>query len=176
MSNVRYIILLAKAFFIVIFFLLSSIQTPAQTAKAKLYISIKADCPITKYYLPLLVSEFESEEYEKIDIYLLSVSKLKKFDELKLIKKIKRLHKNINFIYDVNLRQHKSLDLRIAPEVLVLNENGKECYRGAIDDKYFQVGSYQQQTTQYYMRDAVMNLIKKECIGNVVPASGCVLY
>lgn len=55
-------------------------------------------------------------------------------------------------------RKHKLVeryDVRTTPEVVLLNAQDQEVYRGAVDNQFFGLGKYRPKTTEFYLQSAL---------------------
>ena len=76
-------------------------------------------------------------------------------------------------------RKHKLVeryDARTTPEVVLLNAQGQEVYRGAVDNQFFGLGKYRPKTTEFYLQSALEALISGKTIAPArTEAVGCLI-
>lgn len=68
------------------------------------------------------------------------------------------------------------LQVRVTPEVVVMQADGQVRYRGAIDDWYVALGKHRPEATQHYLRDALDALVAERPIDPThMEAVGCMV-
>ena len=138
-------------------------------------------CPMSKLYRPRLNKLAHDYKAKGVRVLLISSSSQDTSSELReLAKSI-----GIPVIHDADGRLARSFGISRTTEAVVLDKEGKERYRGAVDDQYGfreaspgNVGAFRrQEPQQHYLRDALEAiLVGKEVKVKTAKAYGCALY
>ncbi len=147
-------------------------------AQIKVYAFVVPDCPICHYYLPLLhelAMAFESSSCEFN--YIIPGNHLSKKEKNHYRNSIRKICWNKNEkVYNNQDSLIVQLNAQVTPEVFVLNSDKELVYSGAIDDKYFNISSYKQETENHYLKSVLTSLAenKKLTISRTEPV-GCII-
>lgn len=147
----------------------------AEVNSAQFYevaVFLGLECPISQKYI-----------YRLNDIY-------KKHENVNSLKwsfiipgnvedeKIKEFTKEYNAIFpivsdDHRLSRTKYFGATVTPQVIIM-QNGKTLYSGAIDNWFYELGRYRSQTTEHYLIDALEAITNnKEPVLKETKAFGC---
>lgn len=133
----------------IISFGLTSTQLQAQ---ARLFVFYDTECPICQKSSKRLQEMYEKYGQNVAFKAVFSTKSLKKSD-------IKHFNKEYNFTipYVIDRQHHlvEQYDAKTTPEVVLLDKNGAEVYRGAIDNQFFGLGKYRPKTTEFYLQNAL---------------------
>lgn len=125
--------------------------------KASVIIFFDTDCPLCKNYT-LTVNELSRKYSAKgIQFYLAFPGRLTGLAEIKNFKEYYRL--NVKTLHDNKHELLKILKAKVTPEVFVLSNNAELLYSGAIDNWMYQTGKKRKVVTQYYLDDALTEII-----------------
>jgi len=148
-------------------------------AQIQVYVFIMPDCPVCKYYLPKLHQLALSYKDASCRFYYVVPSKyLSEKEKKKFNRELRTIVSAPNEqIYPQPTDSICSrLNAKITPEIFVLDSNNNIVYSGAIDDKYSDVLTYQQETTQFYLQQAIDHALNNQIqpITRVEPV-GCII-
>jgi len=79
-------------------------------------------------------------------------------------------------INDSSLKLVKRFDARVTPEVFLLNKKAKVLYRGAVDNKYVELGKSKPLPNQSFLSESVREFLADKTIRNPkTEAVGCII-
>lgn len=142
----------------------------AQSYEVAVFLGL--ECPISQKYIYRLNDIYK--KYENVNSLKWSFIIPEDVKE----KKIKEFSKEYNVIFPVASDDHtlsktKYFGATVTPQVII-KENGKTIYIGAIDNWFYELGRYRSQTTENYLVDALEAIISnKEPLIKETKAFGC---
>jgi len=122
----------------ILFFLIISISSFAQSTKGTLYIFLAKDCPICQYYslnLKALHKTFSHKGIEFKGVFSVpqaSQASIKAFQETYELP--------FKLILDIDQRLMNMYEVTVTPEVVLVDNEGNVRYQGRIDDTYIKLG------------------------------------
>ncbi|TAE40700.1 MAG: hypothetical protein EAZ70_03600 [Runella slithyformis] len=130
------------------------------------------ECPICQKSSKR-VQEMYEQYSQEVDFKLIfPVKSVKKSD----IRKFKREYLlTIPTVRDRNHTLVEQYDAKVTPEVIVLDNNGSEYYRGAIDNQFFELGKNRPKMTEFYLKDALDGLLNNQPKPQSYKAVGCII-
>ena len=136
------------------------IQTPLSQPdhQATILFFVLPDCPISNAYAPEIKRIAAEYAQRKIASFVVYVDPDLTTDAAK--KHAKDYGYECPVISDDSLKLVEQTGVTIAPEVAVLDANGKRLYRGRIDNLYAGLGKRRPQATEHDLRntlDAILN-------------------
>ena len=136
------------------------IQTPLvqPDQKATILFFVLPDCPISNAYAPEIKRIAAEYSQRKIASFVVYVDPDLTTDAAK--KHAKDYGYECSVICDNSLKLVQQTGVTIAPEVAVLDANGKRLYRGRIDNLYAGLGKRRAQATEHDLRitlDAILD-------------------
>ncbi len=157
---------------VVCIILLSMLTTLVQ-AQARMFVFYDTECPICQKSSKRLQEMYEKYGQNVAFKAVFSTKSLKKSD-------VKQFNKEYNFtipyVIDRKHRLVEKYDAKTTPEVVLLDKNQKEVYRGAIDNQFFGLGKYRPKTTEFYLQNALEALQKGEVPNpHTTEAVGCLI-
>ncbi len=142
-------------------------------AQGKLFIFYDTECPICQK---------SSKRLQEMYVKFGQNVAFKAIFSTKSTKKsaIRQFNKEYNFtipyVIDKAHRYVEQYDAKTTPEVVLIDTNGVEIYRGAIDNQFFGLGKYRPQTTEFYLQNALEALLSNQpVIPNRTEAVGCLI-
>ena len=117
----------------------------------KINIFYSINCPMCIKYAPVLRKLIEV--YNSDSITFLFIFPNSEFPAVEIF--MKQYNFNTNFKIDNNLKISKKYKVEVTPEIVVLNQNDKILYKGAIDDLYYDIGKYRKFTTNNYLKEFI---------------------
>ncbi len=150
------------------------IQTPLSQPdqRATILFFVLPDCPISNAYAPeikRITTEYSQRQIASFVVYVdpdLTTDGAKKH--------AKDYGYECPVICDQSLRLVEQTGVTIAPEVAVLDLNGKRLYRGRIDNLYAGLGKRRPQATEHDLRDTLDAILNGKPIPNETTRSiGC---
>jgi hypothetical protein len=149
----------------------SGVSRNSKTEIVTVTVFLSLDCPISQKYITKLNAIFESYSQSGIDWTFIVPGKVKKRD-------LKRFAKEYRTLFTLAADKSKPaltdyFGATVTPEVFV-QKNGKIVYSGAIDNWFYELGKYRQQTTEDYLVNALESILKnKEPEVKRTPPIGC---
>lgn len=133
------------------------------------YIFLSPECPLCKNYAPVL--EALKEKYKDIQFY--GIVSGKTFSAHQVAGYVKDYGITFPVLMDANKHIADMLHATVTPEALLMGENGKEYYRGLIDNWVTGLGAKRANITKKYLDQAISNLQQgSELISSTTPI-GC---
>lgn len=154
--------------FIVLFF-----NALTAYGQPKLFVFLDTECPICQKSTKRL-----QEMYEKYNDFVA----FKAVFPTKSLKKreVRIFNRTYNFHIPYTIDSYHQLvaqyNAKVTPEVILLDTNGQEVYRGAIDNQFYELGKNRPKTTEFYLRDAleaihngqVIEIRNREAVGCLI--------
>ena len=147
--------------------------TPEVRAQGTLFIFYDTECPICQKSSKRL-----QEMYVKFgrNVAFKAVFPTKSIKKSAIRQFNKEYNLSIPYVIDKAHTLVDRYDAKTTPEVVLLDETGKECYRGAIDNQFFGLGKYRPQTTEFYLQNALEAFVKNQpVLLNRTEAVGCLI-
>ncbi|PWV50735.1 redoxin domain-containing protein [Chitinophaga sp. S165] len=145
--------------------------TVKPAGKPVVYIFLSPECPLCKNYAPVL--QQLQNKYKDVQFYgIISGKTFTKSDVADYAKDYK-----ITFpmLMDADKKVAGYLNATVTPEVLLIGSNGKEYYRGLIDDWVTGLGTKRIKATRKYLEQAINNLqTGNELVSQTTPI-GCLI-
>jgi hypothetical protein len=137
----------------------STKQLSESSTKPNVVVFLALDCPISQKYVGRLNEIYllyrDSVEWLGVIPQRVSQKQLNIFRG--------EYNVQFNLKIDKDWKLTKQLQATVTPEVFVLNNNNRIEYRGAVDNWFYDLGSYRQHTTENYLTDALKAIL----MGNV---------
>lgn len=152
-----------------------SILAKIETSKeVRIVVFLSLDCPISQKYMPLLKNIYDRYG-EQATLHAIVPGKIRK-KALKTF--IQEYAVEFPVHRDKKYKWVKELDAVVTPEVFVFDRKNVLQYRGAIDNWFYDLGQYRNETTENYLIDCIQNLLagkapeieKTEPIGCIIQA------
>ncbi|RAV99902.1 redoxin domain-containing protein [Pseudochryseolinea flava] len=119
--------------------------------KINVVVFLSVDCPISQKYIGTL-NELLGERSGQVVITGIIPGRVQKSD----VKKFKQEYKiAFKIVRDENYHFTDWFKAGFTPEVFVFNTHQKFIYQGAVDNWFYDLGSYRQQITENYLRDVI---------------------
>lgn len=144
-----------------------------QKKKAIVLVFLGTECPVARLYVPTLAEQHE--QFRREGVQFLGIYSDRGVNVQKMA--IHAHDQDISFpvLQDVDHRLADLLDVRVTPEVVVLDAHLEKQYQGAIDNQYQRHGR-RPAATEKYLHDALAALVAGRPVEiSSVPASGCPL-
>lgn len=145
--------------------------TVKPAGKPVVYIFLSPECPLCKNYAPVL--QQLQNKYKDVQFYgIISGQTFTKSD-------VAEYAKDYNLTFPILMDGDKKvagyLNATVTPEVLLIGNNGKEYYRGLIDDWVTGLGTKRIKATRKYLEQAINNLLMgNELVSQTTPI-GCLI-
>lgn len=145
----------------------------AAHSQGRLFVFYDTECPICQKTTKRLQEMYDKYGQNVAFTAVFSTKSLKK-SEVKAF--ANEYQFTLPFVID---RKHKLVeryDARTTPEVVLLNAQGQEVYRGAVDNQFFGLGKYRPKTTEFYLQNALEALVSgKTIVPARTEAVGCLI-
>jgi thiol-disulfide isomerase/thioredoxin len=141
------------------------------TGKPVAYIFLSTECPLCKNYAPVL----QAMQLKHPDIQFYGVISGITFKRSDVAAFTKDYGITFPVLMDPAKHMASSLDATVTPEVILVDTNGKEYYRGLIDDWVVGLGKTRKIVTKKYLEQAINSV---ETGGEPVAATtpvGCLI-
>ncbi|WP_338874870.1 redoxin domain-containing protein [Spirosoma sp. SC4-14] len=138
------------------------------------YVFLNTECPISQQYVVRLAEVYQ--HFSHSDVRFIAVFPLRT-DTPAAIQRF-RVEYKLPFAGkpDINTQLARHFRVRVTPEVVVMQSDGKVSYQGAIDNWYVDLGKHRPQATQYYLKDALTALLAgKSVVQPRTDAVGCLI-
>lgn len=123
--------------------------------KAKVYVWLSADCPLSQKYTLTLRQLSQLHTPDSIIFMAVFPSNTKK--EIKTF--IKKYKLTVDFQQDIDKRLTQKFSATITPEVVLVDANEKVFYQGAIDNQAIALGKFLPEATEKYLQNAIQELL-----------------
>jgi hypothetical protein len=143
-----------------------------QKAKAMVFLFVRTDCPISNRYAPeieRLAARYGSEGVAFWLVYPEASTSVQEIEQHR-----KEYHLSLRALRDARHALVTMSKVKVTPEVAVFLPDGREVYRGRIDDRYVDFGKERPAPTTHELDDALRSVIAGKSIANsVTRAVGC---
>ncbi len=140
--------------------------------KASVIIFLQPECPFCNSYgktLRLLDSTFSLQQ---VKIYGIVAGK--NFPDSEIVAYQKRYQLTFPFLLDPDFLVTQKLKATITPQAFLIDNKGNIIYHGMIDNWGYEIGKTRAHATEFYLTDAVNNLLKgNQIISDSTKAIGC---
>ncbi len=146
---------------------------PAEAGSITVLVFLAVDCPVSQKYIPVLNSIWNKYKGKPVHIIGLIPGSLKKrnMDSFADEYSIQFPLKN-----DRDFRCATEIAAEVTPEVFVFDDRCELKYRGAIDNWFYDLGSYRKESTEDYLTDAIDALLAGNNPGiTSTKAVGCLI-
>ena len=142
--------------------------------KATVFVFVATDCPNSNTYAPVLARLYR--EYSPRGVAFFSVYS----DAQENAATVRKHDADFQVPYPALLDPHQTLaretGARSTPEVVVLAPDGKQLYRGRVDDRFVDFGKTRYQPTQNDLKDALDQILQGKSLAHpVTHALGCAI-
>lgn len=124
---------------------------PTKGERIAVVVFLAVDCPVSQKYIPVL-NAIHSEYQRDVDLVALVPGKTTR-------RKIKQFEKEYSIGFpvraDAKFDCARGLQASVTPEVFLFDHRKMLKYRGAIDNWFYDLGGYRQETTENYLIDAI---------------------
>lgn len=138
------------------------------------HIFLSTECPISQQYARELTGL--QRQYSPLGVRFIAWFPLRT-DSPRAIRQFQTEY-SLSFAGkpDSRARLARQLRVRVTPEVVVMQSNGRVRYQGAIDDWYVALGKHRPEAAQHYLRDALDALLAgKDVLIVETKAVGCLV-
>jgi hypothetical protein len=144
----------------------------SENSKPTAFVFLSTDCPISQKYvgdLNKILSEYrDSVQFRFILPGAVSYDEIQEF--------VKEFSVDFPLEPDKSYERVVQYKATITPEVILVDENGQEKYRGAIDNWFFDLGHARASVTEHYLRDALRSVLKHQTPAvTSTKAVGCII-
>lgn len=142
--------------------------------KASVFLFVATDCPNSNTYAPVLARLYR--EYSPRGISFLNVYS----DPAETPASVRKHDTDFQTPYAALLDPHQTLaretGARSTPEVVILGPDGRELYRGRIDNRFVDYGKTRYQPTEDDLREALDAILKGKPVAHAVTKTlGCAI-
>lgn len=139
--------------------------------KPVVYIFLSPECPLCKNYAPVL--QDLQNKYKDVQFYGIISGRTFTKDEVASYAKDYKI--SFPILMDSDKKVANYLNATVTPEALLIGDNGKEYYRGLIDDWVTGLGTKRVKATRKYLDNAISNLLTgNELVTQTTPI-GCLI-
>jgi hypothetical protein len=141
-------------------------------AKAIVFIFVGADCPISNRYAPEIERMYQKYASQGISFSLVYPDPDTAPDDI--AKHVKEYQLALNVLRDPRHVLVKRAGVRVTPEAAVFTPDGRELYRGRIDDRTVDFGKDRPEPTRRDLQDALDAVLNGKPVPNrTTLAVGC---
>ena len=147
---------------------------PVRPSGATVHVFLSTECPISQQYVRQL-SDLQ-RHYGPLGIRFVAWFPLRT-DSPRIIRRFQTDY-GLSFAGkpDAGARLARQLRVRVTPEVVVMQPDGRVRYQGSIDDWYAALGKRRAETTQHYLGDALNAILAGKEVAIVrTDAVGCLV-
>src|SRR5688500_17468111 len=138
--------------------------------KIEVIVFLGADCPISQDYIGIL----NKLKNEYPNARFLGVLPSSNNHEKKLFKREHQVEFDLRI--DRRKKLVKQFDITVTPEVILVDSTGRICYKGAIDNWYYELGHHRPQASEFYLSNAIKDLMAgRQVVVSRTKAIGCIL-
>jgi thiol-disulfide isomerase/thioredoxin len=139
--------------------------------KAVVYLFLSPECPLCKNYAPVL--QAIQNKYPEVQFY--GIVSGKTFTR-KLVGEYAKDYKiTFPILMDPDKQVAEYLRATVTPEALLIGENGREYYRGLIDDWVTGLGTKRTKASRRYLELAIENLLSGSDLTYATRPIGCLI-
>lgn len=139
--------------------------------KPVVYVFLSPECPLCKNYAPVL----QELQAKNPDVQFYGIISGKTFTRNDIATYVKDYRISFPVLIDSDKRVATSLKATVTPEVLLIEANGREYYRGLVDNWVTGLGAKRAKPTKKYLELAIGNLLQgNEPIPSTRPI-GCLI-
>lgn len=144
--------------------LIGAKNTIAQTDSITVYIFLSETCPICQNQtlsLRDLNDKFVSKGIKIVGVF----PNIEMSDAVSILKFKKKYKLNFEVQLDNSQLISSKLQATVTPQVFVVKNNTQEVlYEGKIDNSFERVGKRRQIITDFYLRDALLQITQNQCV------------
>ncbi|HLH40703.1 MAG TPA: redoxin domain-containing protein [Bryobacteraceae bacterium] len=149
-------------------------QAELSRHKATVFIFVATDCPNSNTYAPVLARLYR--QYSPRGVAFFNVYS----DPQETAATVRKHDSDFQVPYPALLDPHQTLaretGARSTPEVVILGPDGKQLYRGRVDDRFVDFGKTRYQPTRNDLRDALDQILQgKPVVHPVTQVLGCAI-
>lgn len=145
--------------------------TVKPAGKPVVYIFLSPECPLCKNYAPVL--QAMQNKYKDVQFY--GIISGRTFTQSEVAEYAKDYNITFPILMDADKKVATYLNATVTPEVLLIGNNGKEYYRGLIDDWVTGLGTKRVKATRKYLELAINNFLTgNELVSQTTPI-GCLI-
>ncbi|SHN77586.1 redoxin domain-containing protein [Chitinophaga sp. CF418] len=145
--------------------------TVKPAGKPVVYIFLSPECPLCKNYAPVL--QGLQSKYKDVQFY--GIISGQTFTQREVAEYAKEYNITFPILMDTDKKVANYLNATVTPEALLIGNNGKEYYRGLIDDWVTGLGTKRIKATRKYLELAINNLLTgNELVSQTTPI-GCLI-
>jgi len=142
--------------------------------KATVLMFVGTDCPNSNTYAPILARLFR--EYEEHGVLFLNVYS----DPAETAETVRKHDSDYQVPFAALLDPHQTLarqtGARSTPEAVILGPDGKEFYRGRVDDRFVDFGKTRFQPTSDDLREALDDVLQGKSVPHpITKVLGCAI-
>lgn len=171
----RYLYAPTLTLILLLLLLISGQQSASAVTKPlTVYVFLNTECPISQQYISRLADIYQ--HFSHAGVRFMALFPLQT-DTPATIQRFRAEYK-LPFAGkpDINTQLARHFRVRVTPEVVVMQPDGKVSYQGAIDNWYVDLGKHRPQATQYYLQDALTALSAgKPVVQPRTDAVGCLI-
>lgn len=147
--------------------------TIGSSGKVEILVLISPDCPMSRNYT-LTLNQLQEQYADQVRITGLIVGST--YSDETVLQFARSYKISYPLLTDKNREVALKLKGEVTPEVYVFTQAGHCVYRGAIDNWLMKLGKKKQKPDQFYLADAVRQVIIGEPVTTAyVKAQGCAL-
>ena len=142
--------------------------------KATVFVFVATDCPNSNTYAPLLAGLYR--EYASRGVAFFNVYSDPQETAATVRKHDMDFQVPFAALLDPKQTLARETGARSTPEVVILSREGKELYRGRVDDRFVDFGKTRYQPTQNDLKDALDAILDGKAVAHpVTRALGCAI-
>jgi thiol-disulfide isomerase/thioredoxin len=139
--------------------------------KAVVYLFLSPECPLCKNYAPVL--QTLQNKYPEIQFY--GIISGRTFTRADVADYARDYKISFPILMDSDKQVAGYLNATVTPEALLVGNNGKEYYRGLIDDWVTGLGTKRAKVTRKYLDQAIGNLLAGSELVAATKPIGCLI-
>ena len=144
------------------------------SAKITVFIFVRTDCPISNRYAPEI--ERLHDKYTPLGVAFWLVYPETDATPQDITRHLREFRLSLPVLRDTSQSLVKKTGVRVTPEAAVFSPEGRELYRGRIDNRMVDFGKERPAPTQRDLDDALASILNhKPVIDAIRPAVGCYL-
>lgn len=139
--------------------------------KIIVYLFLSPECPLCRNYAPIV--QKMSEQYKNIQFY--GIISGRTFSKGQVGAYVKDFSLTFPVLMDVDKSVANELKATVTPEALLVGSDGKEYYRGLIDDWITGLGRKRAQAKELYLNESIQNLLAGTPTVSATLPIGCLI-